>query len=469
MDIETIVTRGLGNACHLIATDHGDAIVVDPPRDAWRILAVAHERGWRITHALETHVHNDYLSGSLELQAAAGTEILAPARGGYAFRHRPMDEGDSLDAGELRFVARATPGHTPEHLAWEIRTLDGPSSLVAVATGGSLMVGSAGRTDLLGPDATDELTVAQFHTLRSLATLPPEVRVLPTHGGGSFCAAGPADDRRTTSIGDELAMNPLLRAMDEATFRSTALAGYGPYPTYYREMAPINRAGPAILGAAPTPPLIGPARVREALAAGARVVDARDRADFAAGHLPGSLNIELVDTFASYVGWHVPFGTPLVLVMPEPAVGSGVEAATALLRIGYDRVVGILDGGVDTWATDGGHLGSYPMVAPGAVARETAAGTPSAGILLDVRDDHELRDLGGIGGARQIPHGELARRLTELPSDQPITVMCRSGARASVAASMLDAAGFDVRLVGHGGAPEILAAGGPFQPPVPRP
>src|SRR5262245_5013198 len=161
MDIERILTRGLGNSSFLLSGDGREAVAIDPPRDAWRVMAAAEERGWRVTHVLETHVHNDYLSGGLELRAAVGSEILAPARGRYAFAHRAMDDADTLEIEGLRITARATPGHTPEHLAWEAST-DGGAVPQAIATGGSLLVGSAGRTDLLGPEQTDELTSAQF-------------------------------------------------------------------------------------------------------------------------------------------------------------------------------------------------------------------------------------------------------------------------------------------------------------------
>jgi len=469
MDIETIVTPGLGNASHLIANGDGDAVVVDPPRDAWRVLAVAARHGWRVTHALETHVHNNYLSGALELRASDGVEILAPARGDYAFAHRPMDQGDVLDLGDLRFTARATPGHTPEHLAWDVGSHDGSSGdsggtsggaatqPSAVATGGSLLVGSAGRTDLLGPGLTDALTVAQYRTLRALANLAPEVVVLPTHGSGSFCAAGPLAHGRTTTIGRERASNPLLGRMEEATFRDMMLAGFGPYPTYYREMAPINRAGPAVLGAAPTPARLDPAGVRAAISIGAHVVDARTRTAFAAGHLPGSLGIELdEEAFASYVGWLVPFGAPIVLVLPEPIDAALADAVAALLRIGYDQVVGALDGGMDAWLTAGGDVTAYPLLAHGDLADEIMTGV--AGTVLDVRDPTEWHDDGRIEGARTISLGSLVERIYELPRDGPITVLCKSGTRASIAASVLHAAGFDVRLVARGGTPDVLAA-----------
>lgn len=451
METEIILTPGLGNATYVIASG-GEAAVVDPPRDAWRITAVTDARGWRVTHVLETHVHNDYLSGALELRAARGAEIVAPARGRYDFVHRGVDDGESVTVGDLRLVARATPGHTPEHLAWDV-IRPGSSVPDAVCTGGSLLVGSAGRTDLLGASMTDELTAAQFRSLQALAALPDDVAVLPTHGAGSFCAAGPTDGARTSTIGHERFINPLFRSPDAAAFHATMLAGFSPYPTYYREMAPINRAGPALLGQLPAATALDVAAVRAALDAGARIVDARARWDVAEGHIPGSLAIELTDSFASYVGWLVPFGTPLVLVLPEPTGDALREATAQLVRIGYDRIDGWLEGGVDRWVDAGGSLESYSTETGATLRHEVAAGRASR--LLDVRDPNEQRDEGRVAGAREIPLGELIGRLDEIPRDEVVTVLCKSGARASIAASVLDAAGVPVRLVAAGGAPDL--------------
>jgi hydroxyacylglutathione hydrolase len=453
MDVEAILTPGLGNAAWLIGAAH-EAVVIDPPRDAWRVIAAADARGWRITHAVETHVHNDYLSGALELRAALGTEIVAPARGRFEFQHRPVDDSDVIENDGLRLTARATPGHTPEHLAWELAG-DGAVGPEAIATGGSLLVGSAGRTDLLGQDRTEGLTRAQFQTLRTLAALPDDVRVLPTHGGGSFCSIGPARRDRTTTIGRERASNPLMGLADVAAFRATLLERLGPYPDYYAEMAPINRAGPAIVGRLPATPRLGPVAFRAKIDAGAHVVDARPRGQFAAGHIAGSLNIELVDTFASYVGWFVPFGVPVALVLPEPMEASTVEARTQLFRIGYDDVVGVLDGGVEAWVDADGSVSTYETTSAAAVAGEVAAGLEPH--LLDVRYPHEWRDDGTVTGAIELSIADLQDRLDTLPHDAPITVMCKTGSRAAVAASMLDAAGFDVRLLAAGGAPDIAA------------
>ena len=343
MDLEIVLTPGLGNATYLLASD-GEAVVVDPPRDAWRVTAVADARGWRLTHVVETHVHNDYLSGALELRAARRAEIVAPARGRYAFEHRGVDEGDTVEVGGLRLVARATPGHTPRApgLGGPAEGADGPS---AVLTGGSLLVGSAGRTDLLGADATDELTRAQFASLRELAACRTTWRSCRPTDRAASARPVRSTASRTSTIGTERRMNPLLAASDEAAFRAALLGGLGAYPTYYEAMAPINRAGPLVLGRPAVPPPLDAAAFAAAVAAGAHVVDGRPRAEFAAGHLPGSTNIELTDSFASYVGWFVPFGAAVALVLPEPLEEALEEAAVQLFRIGYDRVVGGLAGG----------------------------------------------------------------------------------------------------------------------------
>ena len=452
MDLLTIETPALGNATHVVAGADGAAIVIDPPRDAWRVAAAVAERGWRLTHVLETHVHNDYLSGALELRASHGVEIVAPAAGRYDFAHRGVTDGDELIVDDVRVRARATPGHTPEHLAWDLGATDAPDTAPwAVATGGSLLPGSAGRTDLLGPERTDELSRAQFQTLRSLAALPGATLVLPTHGAGSFCGVGPGGSERVTTIERERRDNPLLAPMDEDGWVARVVAGYGSYPTYYREMAPLNRAGPAVLGGPIRPaPIDGPT-ARSLVGAGAWVVDGRARGEYATGHIPGSLNIELGDSFGSYVGWFVPFGAALVLVLPEPLADSLPEAADQLVRIGYERIDGVLAGGVEAWAAAGGPLATYPTTT---LARLRDEPEEHRGHVLDVRDPREWQEDGIVPGALRIPVGELATRLGELPRDTPLTVLCRSGARASVAASILDAHDIDVRLVTVGGAPD---------------
>lgn len=447
MDIELFVTRGLGDATYLLGSE-GEAALVDPQRDADRFIVAAESRGWRISHVLETHVHNDYLSGALAVRDRTGAEIVAPARGGYGFAHRPADEGDVVEVGGLRIVARATPGHTPEHLSWDIHPTDAPVP-AAILTGGSLLAGSVGRTDLLGRDRTAELTAAQFRSLRRLADLPDDVRILPTHGSGSFCSAGPVIRERATALGAERARNPLLAAPDEPTFAAALLAGLGEYPAYYAHMGPMNRAGPPPIGPIADAPRLDPAGTAVAVAAGVTVVDARDRHAFADAHIPGALNIELDETFAAYVGWLVPFAAPLVLVLPEPVGAAEREAVVQLLRIGFDDVRGILDGGLDAWQADGRAVDAFPTVGARTVVEEQVGGATLD--LLDVRQPIEWRDEGSVPGSRRIFVADLPAHLAELPRDHEITVFCKSGARASIAGSLLAAAGVPVRVVAEGG------------------
>ncbi len=465
MDLEIFTTRGLGDSTYLVAAGR-EAVLVDPQRDAWRFLEVAERRGWRVTHVLETHVHNDYVSGAVEARAATGAEIVAPARGGYGFAHRGVVDGDAVELEGLGLVAIATPGHTPEHLAWAVvegaPTSGSPDVPSAVFTGGSLLVGAAGRTDLLGDTAEPALSADQAGSLRRLATLPPGVRILPTHGAGSFCSAGPSAPRSVSTLAEERATNPMLTAAvaGDGAFRDRLVASLGQYPAYYAHMAVINRAGPAILGGLTLPAALDPVAFERARQAGAVVVDARDREAFAAAHLPGALNVELDDTFAAYVGWLVPFGAPILLILPEPAGAAVEEATTQLLRIGYEGVRGSLAGGLEAWVEERRPIESYPTQSVRRLDPDAET------TILDVRQPIEWRDDGMIPGSIGIFVADLPARLAELRRDRPVTVVCKSGSRAAIAASILDAAGFDVRLVSRGGVPSWR---GPLAPPASPP
>lgn len=461
MHIELFVTEGLGDSSYLLASD-GEAVVVDPQRDVDRFLASASGLGVEIRSVLETHVHNDYLSGALELRAAAGAEIGAPAEAGVAYEHRPLRDGDEIRVGTVLLRALATPGHTPEHLSYLVLEV-GADEPVAVFSGGSLIVGNAGRTDLLGMDLADDLVRRQFRSLRRLAELPPDARVLPTHGSGSFCASGPASPDRTSTIGRELASNPALTAPDEATFAAEQLEGLPAYPAYYRHMAPINRTGPVVLGRIASPPPLRPDRFAAEAAAGSWVIDGRSREEFAAGHLPGSVNVELDDSFASYVGWVVPFGAPVVLVLPEPEGERAADAARALARIGYERLPGYLAGGVAAWSASGRPTTAYDTAEVADLCEALGSGALGSDRVLDVRQRGEW-DAGHVDGSRHAFVGDLAE--SGAPADlgpneggagtDPTWVICATGHRASIAASLLDREGIPVRLVHRGGVARLL-------------
>ena len=450
MDVEVFVTGGLGDNSYLLVSGD-EAAVVDPQRDAWRFLHAAQARGAVIRAVLETHVHNDYVSGAHEIRASTGAQIIAPAKGRYEFPHRPADEGDEVMLGDLRLVAMATPGHTFEHISWLAHEAGAPA---AVFTGGSLLVGSAGRPDLLGDQHTGELTRAQYATLQRLATLPGGARVLPTHGAGSFCVASMPDTRRTTTIGRERGENPLFRAADEDAFTDELHAEVMAWPTYYRHMAPINRAGAEVLRGLPQVPAAGPEELAARARAGAIVVDGRDRDDFAAAHIPGSVNIELNAGFASYVGWMLPFDAPLLLVLPDPVEPALEQAVTQLIRIGWRRLEGHLAGGIDAWRSSGGELRSYPSGGVKQLCDAILAG--KAPHVLDVRQQLEWQ-WGTIPGSEQVFLADLPAHLGQLSRDEVHWVVCSNGHRASIAASLLDRARIPAHLVGTGGVGEWRA------------
>jgi glyoxylase-like metal-dependent hydrolase (beta-lactamase superfamily II)/rhodanese-related sulfurtransferase len=448
MELDVLVTPGLGDNSYLLSWGD-EAAVIDPQRDAERFLRAAQQRSAAIGRVIETHVHNDYVSGAAELRAATGAEIWGPADAGFAFGYRATEDGTEIPLGDHTLVALAAPGHTPEHVSYLLRDANGDA--VGLFSGGSLIVGSAGRTDLLGQERADELTRLQFRSIRRLATLPDAALLLPTHGAGSFCAVGTTSDERTSTIGAERASNPALADPDEERFVRRQQSGLMAFPRYYAFMAPINRAGPRVTGTVPVPAAMSPGDVASSLADGAWLVDARDGAAFAAEHVPGSVSIPLEDSFAAYVGWLLPFDTPMIVsVLDDDAL---VEAATQLFRIGRDAVLGHLDGGIDAWRASGRPTSSYPTLSVEELVEELAI--DDTGEVLDVRQRTEW-DEGHLEGTRHVFVGDLPERIDAFDPATVRTIVCASGYRSSMAASLLDRAGVPVRLVSRSGVPRAL-------------
>ncbi len=449
LDLEVFLTPGLGDCTFLLASGD-EAVIVDPQRDAGRFVRAAELRHLRIRYVLETHVHNDYVSGALEIRASTGAEIAAPARGGYSFPVLGVDEGDELRVGDLRLVAIATPGHTPEHTSYGVMPA-GSDAPVALLSGGSLLVGTAGRTDLLGMDRAAELAEAQFGSLRRLAELPDEALVLPTHGAGSFCASGTPEEARTSTIGHERVANPAFASTDREAFVRRQLANLPAFPTYYAHMAPINRAGPVVVRGVPLPSPLDVEDVERWMQRGARVVDARGGAEFAGAHIPGSLSVPLDESFGSYVGWLVPFDSSIVLVAGGKDVHEDI--AVQLFRIGYERIVGYLHDGIEAWDRSGRPLDHYAIATLEDLASAARSG---GGQILDVRQRREW-DEGHLPGSRHCFVADVPSSLEDLRGPDELLVACVSGFRASIAASLLHDAGIPVRLVAEDGIPEALS------------
>ncbi|MEV0010994.1 MBL fold metallo-hydrolase [Streptomyces sp. NPDC047973] len=428
--VDVIELEGLGNRSYL-AGGESAAVAVDPPRDIDQVLTAAARRGVRISHVVETHIHNDYVTGGPELARITGAAYLVPAGANVSFTRTPVSDGDTVDidtAAALSLAAVATPGHTPHHTAYVLREAGHP---VAAFTGGSLLIGTVGRPDLVEPRLTERLARDQHASARRLAeALPDETAVLPTHGFGSFCSSAQADGDKTT-IGREKAANAAL-TVDVDTFVAELLAGLEDVPAYYAHMGPANSAGPAPVDLTP-PAVADPEAVAARLAAGEWVVDLRNRIAFAEGHVAGSFNFEADGKLATYLAWMIPWGKPVTLL--AESAGQLAAAQRELVRVGIDRPATAATGGPADWLPDGASPATFPRATFAQLANQDLDGV----VVLDVRRDSERAE-GRIEGSVHIPVHEVHRRLGEVP-DGTVWVHCAGGMRAGIAASLLDAAG----------------------------
>jgi hydroxyacylglutathione hydrolase len=438
--IHPVVDEGLGNSAYVVELGDGRALVIDPARDPTPYLELARWRRLRIAYTVETHLHADFLTGSRELAAADGAQILAPRTSRLSFAHRGLEDGEEADLGGLVLRALATPGHAPEHLSYLL--LDGGRPL-ALFSGGALLVGTVARTDLASPELTEPLARAAFRSLHErLLRLPEELVVYPTHGAGSFCSA-PVGGERTTTIGAEHRHNQLLDAADEDTFVAELLAGFGSYPPYFLRLRERNRVGPDLLDSDwRVLPLLSTDRVRAHLAGGGVLVDARPVTAFATGHIPGAMSIALRPQFASWLGWLVDDTQPLIFVLDEEQDRG--ELARQCRTIGYDHLLGELAGSMAAW-----RAACLPEAQLPVVEVEQLGDPP--GVVLDVRQVSEVAD-GHLPGAVAVELGALAgdQQSAALPSG-PVTVMCGHGERAMTAASLLERAGRQDLRVALGG------------------
>lgn len=441
-EIVALVDEGLGNSSYVVDLGDGRAMVVDPARDPGPYWADAEKRGLRIAVSLETHLHADFVSGSREL-ADRGCQVVAALAADLEHPHCGLVDGEEMDLGGLNVVALATPGHTPEHLAYLLRDGNRP---VALFSGGSLLVGAVARTDLTSPERTEELARALWRSIQDrILTLPDDLIVFPTHGAGSFCSVAPGGERVTT-IGRERSSNPLLAAPDEDAFVARLLAGFGTFPPYFLELREVNRRGPRVYGRWPALSRLDVGEFQRLVDDGAVIVDVRQVEPFAAGHIPGSLSIPLRPQFASWLGWLVSRDRTVVFVLDEDQ--DRRELVRQCLAIGYERVAGELVGGIESWRSAGLAVGTVPVV--------TAEDAP--GTLVDVRQRDEFAT-GHVPGAIHVELGDTAEQALALPAG-PITVMCGHGERAMTAVSILAAQGRRDISVLIGGPGDVVAARG---------
>jgi hydroxyacylglutathione hydrolase len=441
----------LAHASYLIG-DGGEAVVVDPARDVEMYLEEARQAGLAIRWVLETHLHADFVSGHRELAARTGATIAIGARAGAEFPHRALNEGDELRVGSTVLRALETPGHTPESLSYLVFEHVGDVVPWAVLTGDTLFVGDVGRVDILSSRLpVTELAGMMYDSLQKLMRLPDATRVYPAHGAGSLCGRTISADSWST-MGREREMNPALRETNREAFIAGITRDVPETPVYFLHSRDTNREGPALLADRALPPELSPREFAAATDAGAVMIDVREDGSFAAAHPAGALHVSLDGQYASWVGTLVRPDQPIAMIV-DPYRAE--EAVMRLARVGYERVIGTLAGGVQRWKAEG-----FP-VAP--LAREPVERAIRAGRrILDVRRPLEWQ-AGHVSGAVHVPLAQLPEKLGTLDREADWVVVCASGYRSSIGASLLARSGFPRVTTATGGMDAYRRAGLPVE------
>lgn len=444
MIVRRIYNEPLAQASYLIGcAATGEALIVDPNRAVEQYIELAAREGLRITAVTETHIHADFVSGARELATHTGAQLylsdMGPADWKYAFAAdadaRLLQDHDSFMVGNVRVEALHTPGHTPEHLSFLVTDTAGANEPMAILSGDFVFVGDVGRPDLLEKAAgvigsSEQAARSLFRSLEQFKRLPDYLQIWPGHGAGSACGRALGAVPQTT-VGYERRFNWALDYEDEDTFVAAVLDGQPEPPPYFATMKRVNKAGPLILGKQGGLARLPQERLAHALDAGMIVVDTRPTDVFAAGHIPGTINIPLDDGFLTWAGWLLPYDRPFALIVDE---GRAEEARAQLQLIGLDEVSGYWPTSVvGGWTHMGLSLATVERIAPEGLAALRARHEV---MVIDVRAASE-HAAGRIDGAQNIPLGHLERRIDELPMDQPVVVHCQSGLRSMIAASIL--------------------------------
>ena len=464
MLVKQIQIESLGNSSYLVGSEEaGVCAVVDPVRDVDIYIREAEALGMRIAYSLETHVHNDFISGSRELAARTGATVCASAAAGLVFDSRPLRAGDSIEIGDVKMDVIATPGHTPEHISFlgtDGTRGDGPHSLFS---GGALLVGAVARADLLGKQVAPFLGRWFYRTLKQeLDGLDDQVAVYPTHGGGSFCLAAPSGSgATTTTIGQERTGNAFFQANTEEEFLELALSDLPPVPRYYSRMAAINVRGPRILGGLPALYPLSPREIWVRIQRDSVALDLRAPGKYAAAHIPRCYSIPFGGSSGTWVGWLVEENTRLVLVSDDESAKE--EMVRQLVRIGYDVFDGYLQGGMAAWQRARLPVEHLATIGVGGLYAQLEGGgslTP-----LDVRFGYEWES-GHVPGALHAELGDLPEGAGSLPRERSYATICAAGIRASTAASVLEREGIDNVSLVLGGTNDWEEAGYPLEKPT---
>jgi hydroxyacylglutathione hydrolase len=463
---EQFVLDSLGHASYLVGDERtGRALVFDPRRDVDCYFSFARSKGLRITQVMDSHGHNDYLSGLTEVMKRGRAGALGFAGANLGYDHTPVKDGEMIELGDLAFEVVHTPGHTPEHVSLLVYDRAVGEEPALMLSGGALLVGDLARPDLLGgPELAAEMAVTFCHTIQEkiLFTLPEHLEVFPTHVAGSLCG-GNIGSRLSTTLGYERLTNAILARVsssEEFVDECLRLDNLPAVPPYWRRMRTQNLAGVELVGYLPEPPALGPDELDSLRGAGAVVLDVRSPEAYGGGHIPGAINVGLGSAFPTWAGTVLDPGREILLVLED--FGDLWETVWHLLRIGYSPPVGWLGGGMHAWRTSGRDVATQESVTIEQLEELVEAGEVT---VLDVRQPAEWMS-GHIDGAIFITGAELPERLDEVPVDRPLAVVCGSGYRSSVATGLIRNAVPGLRVLNvTGGMSAWNASGYPLATP----
>jgi len=452
MFIRQFYVPGIAHTSYLVGAKDTCA-TVDPKRDVQDYLVAARGMGMSITHILETHLHADFVSGHLELQQATGAPIYAPKAGSCEFDHVAVAQGEGFDIGDMHLDVLDTPGHTPDCVCYVVTDKARGDQPVAVFTGDTLFVGDVGRPDLF-PGRGEELASELYDNLREkVMKLPDFCEVYPAHGAGSLCGRA-MSEKRWSTIGYERRFNQALQHETRETFIESLLNGMPTAPDHFSRCSEVNRKGPAPVNEMPEARRLSPQEMRSLIEQGNIVLDTRRPAGFGGGHIPGSYNIIGAGNFPTFSGWLLPPDTPLLLVTETGA--DVASLVTQLRRVGLDDVGGYLEGGIQAWGSAGMPIESIPQMSVHELKRLCDSGERLT--ILDVRAESEW-DAGHIEGATHMPFPDTRTRYTEIGENGTVALVCRTGARSSIAASILRQRDIENLAVVVGGMVAWAAAG----------
>ncbi len=423
----------LAHASYMVGSE-GSACVVDPQRDVDQYIETAEKNGLKIEYIIETHIHADFVGGHKELAERTGARILFSHHAGAGFDHQGVKDGDKIEVGKVTLSILETPGHTPESICIVITDHETSDDPAMVLTGDTLFIGDVGRPDLVGAKGktSQEMAGMLYDSLHNkLLKLKDEVLVYPAHGAGSLCGKNMSTERFST-MGQQRQMNYALRPMKKEEFVSMMCTDLPEVPAYFSAAVEKNKAGAQTLKELPAPKAMNAQEVKELMGKDHLLVDTRSGSLYGAGHVPGCMNIGLGGQFASWAGSLIPIGTPIMLVVEDKEHIE--EAVTRLARAGHESVVGYLDGGIYAWSKTGLDTGETPQITIDHLKEKMTSEENLQ--IVDVRRPGEYNG-GHVPGAINLSLSELSKNVHKLDPNRPTAVICQSGYRSNIAASIM--------------------------------